>query len=185
MLARFLAVFENLPLLRNRLHILSRPARGPLQATRTWQKTLSLNVGSRPRWIFFGRQHDCTPIRLGFGMLEQFQHVARYWHRADSAGSAQLLDYRTYTSIHSTTLPSHGIIEMMAWRKQLSCYGEEALHSYPLTFECRPCLASGHQRTHAPASSDSLASGLLHTQAPASSMSGLWAPTHTCPSLQR
>ena len=36
-----------------------------------------------------------------------------------------------------------------------------------------------------PASSDSLASGHLCTQAPASSTSGLWAPTHTSPSLQR
>ena len=36
-----------------------------------------------------------------------------------------------------------------------------------------------------PASSDSLASGHLRTQAPASSTSGLWAPTHTSPSLQQ
>ena len=41
------------------------------------------------------------------------------------------------------------------------------LGSYTRNPQPPACLASGHQRTHAPASSDSLASWLLHTQAPA------------------
>ena len=82
------------------------------QATRTWK--LGVNLGHHAhKWVFVGRYHDATPIRLGFGMLQGLQNVARYWHKP-VGGAAQLLDYASYARATNSALPSYCIIEMMA-----------------------------------------------------------------------
>ena len=83
------------------------------QATRTWKLGIDLEQHA-PKWAFVGRYHDATPIRLGFGMLQGLQNVARYWHRSSDGGPARLLDYASYARATQSSLPSYGIIEMMA-----------------------------------------------------------------------
>ena len=65
-----------------------------------------------PKWIFLGRSHDCTPIRVGFGALRELASVARYWFRISKNTLAQLLTPNQYLQ-HRTTLPAFGIVELM------------------------------------------------------------------------
>jgi hypothetical protein len=80
-------------------------------ATRTWAVSLE---SSRPRWIFAGREHDSTPIRVSFGLLHDLAEVARYWHRTHKKGPSCLLTHAEYMPVCPTTLPEYGIIELLA-----------------------------------------------------------------------
>ena len=81
------------------------------QALSVWSDRV---LADRPAWIFVGRCHDSTPLRLKFGGLQdELSKVARYGHK-DKNGKYHLLSMEQYLESVSKTLPRLGTIEVMA-----------------------------------------------------------------------
>jgi hypothetical protein len=86
------------------------------QSCQTW----CLHMRStKPKWVYVGRSHDATPIRLSFGLLQELAPHARYWNRASKHSKAALLTYEELqrAGVH---LPAQGILELLAQTGRLA-----------------------------------------------------------------
>ena len=81
-------------------------------ATKTWLNSFETGAAGA-KWVLHGRSRDCTPLRVGFGLLRELAAVARYRHREPRSSSAKLLSTDDYKR-KCGKMPSHGIVELMA-----------------------------------------------------------------------
>jgi hypothetical protein len=94
-----------------------------------------------PQWVFIGRSHDCTPVRLSFGQLGGLVSIARYWHRVGTR-PAKLLTQGEWNA-NRQALPSHGIIELMAQTGRIA-WPEPAQAVDDDDGSSRPCTVRSH-----------------------------------------
>lgn len=72
-----------------------------------------ITESAQPPWVFVGRWHDSTPLRVTFGLLRELAQTARYW-RTQRNMPAALLTHAEYTREVSSALPKVGIVELLA-----------------------------------------------------------------------
>ncbi len=106
---------------RRELDAISAVALAAVDKAKTASRTTAMVLrANRPKWFFMGRSHDCTPVRVSFGLLGDLASCARYWHRPSKHAAATLLDWATYSAVSRVGRPTHGIVELFAQTARLA-----------------------------------------------------------------